>query len=110
MLKDDSIVFIYGKPLSFIAARKYKNTRFVYLYDDIDGPDKKFRPSDKYYEYIDSIAKNKQKYILIGNNEYKKNDIIHRFIKDKYINHYDLECSYRMVHHYTIVKFCIYPN
>ena len=107
-IRRNSVVFIYGKPIGFLAANNYPKTRFIYLYDDIDGNDKNFTPSKNYYDYVDKIIQNKRKYIIRTKHEYNKNTDFHKYIKNKYIKNHKLKCKKEKLYYWTYVYFCEY--
>ena len=64
-LEENSVVYLIGKPISYIAANSYKNVRFIFLYNGCwDGENPDFLPSDEYYKKLDTLIKDKKKYVI----------------------------------------------
>ncbi len=107
IIKENSVVLLYGKPIGYYAAREYPNVRFIYLYDDNDGRISGFRPSEKYYEYLDEIIRDKHKYIIITEQEINRDKPFNNYIKEKYINK-EKRCKIKPFFYDTTVQFCEY--
>ncbi len=89
-IEENSVVFLYGKPAGYFAARQYKKVRFILLLGGNDGESSDFIPSELYFEKVDSLVKNKKKYIIMRvrrkNFERTKDEDYRKMIKNRYIN------------------------
>ncbi|MCQ2788902.1 MAG: DUF2029 domain-containing protein [bacterium] len=88
-IEDNSVVYLSGKPASYLIAGQNKNARYIYLTGDADGGDYNFTQTDKYFELVDFYsAKAKKKYLIkrktgIPYESHKSNtpEIIKKYIK-----------------------------
>lgn len=63
--QDGSIVYMYGKPSSYLIVGQNPKARYVYIAGHIDDGVKGFMPSDKYMELIDKYSQAATKTYLI---------------------------------------------
>ncbi len=93
--KDNSVVYMYGKPASYLIVGQNPKARFVYLAGHIEDSTKDFMPSDKYIELVDKYQKNaSETYVIkrLGDipeeaKKYNTNLMVNKYLNKK------MECS-----------------
>ena len=91
-IEKDSVVFLYGNPISYFAALPYDNVRFINLYDKPDGASKDFHKTEAYYEKVESLIQGKKKYLIINKYLIDDDKYYIEVIKPRFVNS-KLKCS-----------------
>jgi hypothetical protein len=85
-LEKNSVVFLYGKPISYIAALPYDNVRFISLSDRPDGAVESLKRTELFYKKIDLVIKDKKKHLIIHKDLIDSDKNYLEFIKPRYVN------------------------
>lgn len=91
-IPDNSIVLLYGKPLSFIAVEQNPSIKFIYMpfpvsFEYTEDTSDEFHPSEKYFENVDYFLNNSENVYVIKkiDNKISNNKIVD-YIDNKYFS------------------------